>query len=119
MKTIIWKGALEMEIATIKSQSNVFTEVSGIQVSEQAQRLIQLCLDAIENDPHPAWDISSEDRKRLSNEMAIRLPSILFEIHHSLSYPQKTITTYDVLHWLEENLTSICPITKRPANLEE
>jgi len=94
-----------------------FTSNSGVRLTNKARDLLLLCLDAIESDPNPSWEANS-NLPQLTNEMTVRLPSFLFEIWHDRPKNRfyDEMTTFEVLHWLGENLTKICPIQKDKEN---
>jgi len=114
----IYKETLEMNENKFNAQLDEFVTTSRIDISDQARALLHLCIDAIESDPHPAW-LGDQDFSQFSDEMSLRLPSFLYEIWHNrrLYSNYNTITTYEVLHWLGDNLTKICPIQKKEENV--
>jgi hypothetical protein len=92
-----------------------FSGERRIEVSAGATTLIAQILDAIMSDPHPSWQyMDHSHREQVVGSFFEILPSFLDVIAFSQSNPRDyhVITTFAVLHWLTDNLDSICPIPK-------
>lgn len=96
----------------IRAQMLRFTASSGITVSAEARRLITLVLEAMQNDPHRLWhDLDRERVLRLRSEILSDLPAVLRQIAQA-EHAERRLTAFDVLHWLQRNLLSWCPVDK-------
>jgi hypothetical protein len=92
-----------------------FVEQSGIKVSNQAKVIIGDMLEAISNDPHPNWfryEINPDD---VFQQKVEEIPFLLAQIAE-VENVSSVITTWDILHWLNGRLNSICPYRKPPSS---
>ena len=100
-----------------------------IGLSWQATALVTTMLNAIVTDPHPEWRATEADRIDHAEDLKRRIPEILVLIEsgapadqlHSESrqiepdarrMKRVQLTTYEILHWFEKNLSALCPIEK-------
>jgi hypothetical protein len=95
-----------------EKQLDVAAYAFDAEVSWSARQLIATILNAMVNDPHPAWDSFDRDRVyELKLELENDLPSLMQRIIDD-ELVTGEVTTFDVLHWLTRHLESICPVTK-------
>jgi hypothetical protein len=91
---------------------------SEINLTLQAQFLIKVVLDSITEDPHPSW--RTRDRERLTRgaledqqqRLVRELPAILSAIGRETAILDRTLSTFDILHWLTKRLDDLCPFDK-------
>ena len=89
-----------------------------VRLTGNAKSLIKLVLDSVTEDPHRSWrstsgrKVTTEKLLSTSNQLSADLPETLRRIKQSLGVNE--LSTFDVLHWLTENLDSICPMIKLP-----
>ena len=82
-----------------------------IRVSPEARQLLQLLVDGVVWDPHPAWNESRSARVGIADGLVAELPGHLREIV-KIEHVTKTVTLYHVLHALTIKLDAWCPISK-------
>ena len=90
-----------------------FTKKTRIDVSADAQTLLFTVINAVTNDPHPMWTISSGERRDYEASFLEGLGHTLGDIQGTVS-GSRTITVFDVLHWIEiRGFSNLCPIKKK------
>jgi hypothetical protein len=80
-------------------------------VSKDARKLIQVILNAITEDPHPNWQTSPEFNLETARELTKGIPSFLEEIIETQNV-HATVTSFDILHWLSQNIDKIASMRK-------
>jgi hypothetical protein len=88
-----------------------FQRETGLAVSSQARSLIELVINAIERDPHPAWRLARADRRQVAINIAREVAPMLRAVAGEERVSEE-VTTFHVLHWLSRNLDRACPIEK-------
>lgn len=94
----------------VETRVRDFSELTSIQVSPKAQDLLVAVLGAFLWDPHPSWRVEEESHLKYAGIYLNNIPLYLQQMaSRGQNRPgDQTISSFDVLRWLSENLGSIC-----------
>jgi hypothetical protein len=109
-----------IEYQNFRSRLEEFQRKRNARISDQAQKLIYQVLYAIENDPHPSWNIRFTNPKNVTAYFEDNIEHYLEEILHSTVHgawwgrrgKDTPVTFFDVVHWLSLRINSLCPFIK-------
>lgn len=94
----------------VQSKTRDYINQSGIDVSIQAQELITSVYSSFLFDPHPGWQTGmSEKHTQNFDELLNKLPDFLQQIATLPTVTNNKISSFDVIYWLSQNMSSICP----------
>lgn len=93
----------------VYAQCATFSRVTGVEITERAQRVIADILDSFASEPHPSWNAERDMRTHIRNvEFYVReLPKYLESITGTRGFSGR-ITSFDILIWFSRNVSSIC-----------
>ena len=99
--------------ARINEVCDAIEHEHGIRCSVHSRVLMFNTLSAITEDPSPEWVGNSARQADVSSQMIENFPRIL-SVMLAEAASDGRLTFYQTLHWLGENLNSICPFEKTP-----
>ncbi len=92
-----------VDIEKINDAITAFEKDSGITVSEEARQLIVLTLSAVSEDPHPRWQVPSEELDQRADRILQDLPKLL-PTGTEEERIKNSLTFFDVLHFIAKNM---------------
>jgi hypothetical protein len=85
-----------------------WTGRTQVEVSQHAQLLVGYILEAVLVDPHPKWHATHARLQEGAANLLTSIPNHLEDIAQHIE-DQTTITSFDVLYWLTDNMVEECP----------
>ena len=70
-------------------------------------------ITAIREDPSPLWKDGPLEPAHVAAHMEADLPALIGRIMDEVAVDRQ-VTYYELLHWLGDNLDSLCPFVKTP-----
>ncbi|MBN8586058.1 MAG: hypothetical protein J0M37_13285 [Ignavibacteria bacterium] len=102
---------VDIIIRQVEQVSNDIGKEMNVEITTGARVIMMNLLEAIINDPSNQWSDSKREREIVLND---KLGSLHKDLETMINiYEYKKVTTFDLIHWLADNLNNICPIKKR------
>ena len=105
----------------ITEQCYLYEQKSGVKVTPNAQELLRVVLNGIEEDPHPNWKYDGKKELEARTKNYIQdLPKILDQafLYCRRIDPQiekrRLLTTFDLAHQMSTVVSVVCGIRKVP-----
>jgi hypothetical protein len=84
----------------------------GVTISIHTRVLMFNVVSAIREDPSPKWITDRNDMERRFSEVVGNLQKIIERVVEEEKF-DKRLTIFQALHWLSQNIDSICPFKKK------
>ena len=105
------KKTLRKQKIILDNMCNKFYHENKILVTRHARKVIIEILNGILLDPHPSWESSKLENRKLHSKFLYNANQFLSSIADSEAIKTR-ITTFDFLHWFAFSIDSICPFEK-------